>query len=100
MSDSVKRPQGPNVRRLIAYKMSVLMVPPGSGKRSLAAGVEALVMGNLPAFARHATEWVKMAIAAVKAAPDNPYGDDDETIAGVILAEAERRTNSPHGSKP
>jgi hypothetical protein len=68
--------QGPNVRKLIVHKMSLLMIPPGSKEP-----------------ARDATAWVEQAIAVVKTAPDNPYGDDDEAIAGAILEgiEAKKR---------
>jgi hypothetical protein len=34
---------------------------------------------------------VVLARPLVKAAPDNPYGDDDEAIAGAILAGIEER---------
>jgi tRNA G18 (ribose-2'-O)-methylase SpoU len=52
-------PQGPNVRRLIATKMSVLMIPPNTGKDALAVGIEAIKKpGNVGAVAREATDWV------------------------------------------
>jgi hypothetical protein len=41
--------------------------------------------------AREATAWVEQALAAVKSARDNPYGDDDEAIAGEILRQVEAR---------
>lgn len=34
---------------------------------------------------RAATQWVQDAIAAVKAAPNNTFGDDDEAIAAEVL---------------
>jgi hypothetical protein len=84
--------QGPNVKRLIAHKMSLLMIPPGSGKNALATGIAALMApGNVGKVAREATAWVEAAIAVVKTAPDNPYGNDDEAIAGELLAEVEKR---------
>lgn len=82
---SETRPQGPNVRRLIAHKMSLIMVPPGA-KDGFAAAVGSMLRpGGIGDAAKEATEWVRQAIAAVKAAPDNPHGDDDEAIAGEIL---------------
>jgi hypothetical protein len=41
--------------------------------------------------AREAEAWVEQALAAVKAAPGNPYGNDDEAIAGEILSQIEAR---------
>lgn len=86
--------QGPNVKKLIAHKMSLLMVPPGTGKGALAVAVGAMVKpGNVAAVAREATAWVELAIAAVRqAAEPNPWKHaDDEAIAGKILDEVEKR---------
>jgi hypothetical protein len=84
--------QGPNVKRLIAHKMSLLLIPPGSGKNALGVGLAGLAKpGNLVAVAREATAWVEEALAVVKTAPDNPYGEDDEAIAGAILEGIEAR---------
>jgi hypothetical protein len=78
--------QGPNVKRLIVYRMSQLMVPPGG---DIADAIEAIRKpGNIGAVAREATAWVERAIALVKTAPDNPY-PDDESIAGALFAEIE-----------
>ena len=75
--------QGPNVKKLIARKMSKDMVPDGGGLRD---AVKALrTPGNLSKVAQEATKWVEAAIAVVKTAPDNPYGDDNEAIAGAVL---------------
>jgi hypothetical protein len=79
---------GPNVRRLIAHKMSLDAIPPGGG---FADAVDFLLLGRLSQSGKTATEWVNQAIRAVKSAPDNPYGDDDETIAGAILARIEEK---------
>ncbi len=82
--------QGPNVRKLIAHKMSLIMIPPGT-VNGLATGIAALkAPGNVVKVAREATEWVMTALAAVKAAPGSTYTDDEE-IAGIILAEVEKR---------
>jgi hypothetical protein len=83
--------QGTNVKKLIVHKMAVLMIPPGTAN-PLGVGVAALVRpGNLAAVAREATAWVEQILTAVKAAPDNPYGTDDEAIAGEILRQIEAR---------
>jgi hypothetical protein len=84
--------QGPNVRRLITRKASLLMVPYGSG--GLATAIAALAKpGNIVAKTRQATAFVRHAIAAVRmAAEPNPYKTaDDEVIAGVILEEIEKQ---------
>ncbi len=83
--------QGPNVKRLIAHKMSLLMVPPGCGT-GLKTAIEALTKpGNIVAVALEATAWVEQALTLVKTAPGNPFGDDDEAIAGEILKGIEAR---------
>jgi hypothetical protein len=86
--------QGPNVKKLIVHKMSLIMVPSGCGDgkgKALATAIGALTKpGNLVAVAREATAWVEQAIATVRTAPDSPYKTDEE-IAGAILEEVERR---------
>lgn len=84
-----RRPQGPNIKKLIIEKMSASAIPAGGG---LAAGIAFLSsVANIIAAAREATAWVEQAIAVFKTAPDNPFGDDDEAIAGEILAGIEAR---------
>ena len=78
---------GPNVKKLIIHKMSVDAVPLGGG---LQDAIEYLA-SNLADSGRQAAELVKRAIAVVKTAPDNPYGDDDEAIAGELLRRIEER---------
>lgn len=81
--------QGPNVKKLICHKMALLMVPSGAG---FADGLRELTTpGNIGKRAREATEWVEQATVVVKTAPDNPYGDDDEAIAGEILRQIDSR---------
>ena len=82
---------GPNVKRLVIHKMSLLAIPIGSGERSLGLGVQAMM--NAPQLFREAHEWVVNAIALVKAAPDCAYmtDEDDEEIAGVLLKGIEER---------
>jgi hypothetical protein len=83
---------GPNVRRLIIRKMSLLVIPAGSGKDSLALGAEIFTDRNkFQSVALEASAFVQAAIDVMKTAPDNPYGDDDEAIAGAILKGIEER---------
>jgi hypothetical protein len=50
-------PQGPNVKRLIAHRMSLPLIPAGTPS-PLQAGLSALAKpGNITAVAREATEW-------------------------------------------
>ena len=79
---------GPNVKKLIAAKMAADAIPKGCGLQS---GLEYLMAPGLPQRAQAAAEWVRDAIQAVKSAPDNPFGDDDEMIAGEMLRLAEER---------
>lgn len=82
------RMMGPNVKRLIIAKMSRDAVPDGGGLADaigFLTSKDALLRG-----AREATKFVEAAIAAVKAAPDNKWGDD-EAIAGEILKQIELR---------
>lgn len=81
----------PNVKKLIIHKMSMLAIPVGSGKESVALGIQAIM--NVAPIYQQARDWVETAIATVKAAPDCPYTTDEE-IAGVILAGLEER-NGP-----
>jgi hypothetical protein len=76
--------QGPNVKKLIVRKMALLIVPRGSNT-GLGDVVDVLKGGRLGDVAREATDWVEAALRAVKSASGNPYGDDDEAIAGEIL---------------
>lgn len=83
---------GPNVRRLIARKMSLLAIPAGSDKDSLALGVEMFTnRDKFQSIATDAAAWVRAAIDVMKTAPDNPYGNDDEAIAAAILRGVEGR---------
>lgn len=83
---------GPNVRRLIARKMAILAIPVGSGKESFSRGLDVIAnRGKFSSLAAQASDWVQRAIETMKTAPDNPYGDDDEAIAGAILEGIEER---------
>jgi hypothetical protein len=82
---------GPNVKSLVIRKMSYGAIPDGGG---LMDGIKFL-RGDLTKSARKAQEWVDEAIATVKTAPDNPFGDD-EAIAGEILRQIECSTDVKH----
>jgi hypothetical protein len=87
---------GPNVKRLVIRRASLILVPEGCQPIAAAASAVLNGPGLLEAFAA-ARLWVTKAIAAVKSAPDNPYGDDDEAIAGAILAKMRERFSSGRG---
>lgn len=74
---------GPSVRKLIATKMASQMVGPNG---HIGTAIDAIMKpGNLAAHGKIASDFVVAAIAAVKSAPNNPYGDNDEAIAAEIL---------------
>lgn len=79
----------PNVNKLIARKMAIDAIPSGGG---LADGLKFLARAEsiMDGHAK-AKEWVEHAIAAVKGAPGNPFGDDDEAIAAEILSQIDKR---------
>lgn len=86
-----RAPLGPNVKKLISHRMAQLMIPEGADNPWV-AGMRALSSpAKVRAYALEATRWVAAALAVVKTAPDNPYGDDDEAIAGHILQGIEER---------
>jgi hypothetical protein len=88
-------PYGHNVTRLIASKMARDAIPAGVGaKRATQAGMSYLASPKLGERTRQAAEWVRQALAAVRAAPAyDPavHGADDEAIAGEILRRLESR---------
>ena len=77
---------GPNVRRLMILVMARQAIPPGGG---IAEGVEAIL--HLDRHARAALEWIEDALYAIKSAPDNPYGEDDEVIVADLLRQIEEK---------
>jgi len=77
--------QGPNVNKLIVCKMSIQGVPKDTPDPLRAVAEFFASTENLKEHAKEATEWVEQAILAVKLAPDNKWGNDDEAIAGEIL---------------
>jgi len=93
--DAAERPpMGPAVKRLIAARMTVLAIPPGTPEPWNAGAVALATPGNISRLAREATAWVTGALLAIKSAPDNPFGDDDEAIATALLNKCAERT--PH----
>ena len=84
---------GPNVKRLIAHKMSLDAVPAGGGMDAALSFLSS--KDNITESARRAKDWVRLAIKAVRSAAEpNPWKDaDDEAIAGHFLEKiAERQT--------
>ena len=86
--------QGANVKRLIAQKMATDAVPKDGGLANALAFLsnpQVIVEG-----ARKATEFVMLAIQAVReAAEPNPWKTaDDEAIAGEILRQIAERKKS------
>jgi len=75
--------QGPNFKKLVIRKMARDAVPDGGG---FADGLRFLSSPKgIASAVKRATEWVQQAINAVKAAPDNSFGNNDEAIANEIL---------------
>jgi hypothetical protein len=84
-----KRKIGPNLKKLMAHKMAIDMIPPGGDPFAF---VETIMDGKKhAAVAAAALEWSILAVNAVRSAVDNPYGDDEEVIAGEILKQIEER---------
>jgi len=80
---------GPNVKALLIEFLARIAVPPGGG---LADGLATLTNPDkMRLQAKQAQAEMEIALAAVKATRDNPFGDDDEAIAGSLLALLEER---------
>ena len=76
-------PLGPNAKRLLILFMSREAVPPGGG---IADGARFFLDAeHRKAVSDKAWDNMNTAINAVKSTTDNPYGDDEEAIAGAIL---------------
>ena len=87
-------PIGPNIKMLIATKMATDAIPAGGG---FADGVRFLSSKeSIIAGAKAATEFVKLAIQAVRQAGDpNPWRNaTDEEIAGELLRQIEAKKKS------
>jgi len=86
---SEDRKLGPNMKRLLTFFIARLSVPPGGG---FAAAIESLLSAErMKENAREGLRQVDQAITAMRAAPDKWYSDDEEEIAGIILAELDKR---------
>lgn len=84
---------GPNTRRLLAHFIAREAVPSGGG---LADGLNFLAdPERRRSGIGKAISDMEAALAVVKTAPDNPYGDDDEAIAAAILAKIEDTHAAP-----
>lgn len=84
---------GPNVKRLVAYRMATMMIPGGTPDPFMTGASAILAPGTLASAGREALRWAGSALAVIKSAPDNPYGDDNEAIAGALLQQIDARQN-------
>jgi len=83
----MERKHGPNFMQLAIHRVARDAIPDGGG---LADGIRLYTDSeHRQALFREAFAWVDDVIAAVRAAPDNPYGDDEEEIAAAILCKIE-----------
>lgn len=74
---------GPKAKELLAHFIAREAVPDGGG---IADGLDFLANAERRrAGMERAKANLDNALLAIKAAPDNPYGDDDEVIAAAIL---------------
>jgi hypothetical protein len=90
---------GPNVTKLITKFIAREAIPPGGG---MADGIEFFLNPERrkQVLAKAEADTLE-SIRAIKAAPDNPFGDNDEEIAGALLKKIEERMmNRSHGEKP
>lgn len=78
-----KRILGPNMKKLLARVVAREAIPPGGG---FADGVKFITSGKMGEVTRKSLDWIDEQIQAILSAPDNTYGDDEEAIAGNILA--------------
>ncbi len=87
---------GPNVTKLITKFIAREAVPPGGGLAS------ALEFFSNPEQRKQVLDSAEakaiQAIQAIKSAPDNPFGDDDERIAGELLAKIQERHLTPRAA--
>ena len=75
---------GPNMKKLLARVVARAAIPPGGG---FADGVRLITTpGALVKLTNTSIDWIDDAILAIRSAPDNPYGDDEEIIAAAILS--------------
>ena len=80
---------GPNVQKLIAKRAAQIIIPDGGGFfDGLAVFSEPV---RLQVSLIQATRWVEEVLRGVKAARENPWGEDDEKIAGAVLERIEQQ---------
>ena len=83
---------GPNIKNLFIRFVSREAIPDGGG---IGDGIKMFTdVDHRHKVMDRALENMNVAIEAVRLAPDNPYGDDQEVIAGVILEELVKKENS------
>jgi len=80
---------GPNVRKLICQKISLLAVPAGGGVADAIGFLSD--KDKIVRLTREATAWVEIALRAVREAPGGEAYGDDEAIAGEILRQVEEK---------
>ena len=79
----------PNVTKLITRFIAREAIPPGGG---LMDGVEFLIdRERRKQVLESAESKALQAIQLVRSAPDNPFGNDDEQIAGELLKKIKER---------
>lgn len=94
MTDEALESVGPNVRKLIARKMSLDAVPAGGG---FTAALDFLSRKeNITASAKSAKDWVRTALRAVReASAPNPWAlSTNEEIAGYLLEKITERESA------
>jgi hypothetical protein len=80
---------GPNVTKLITQFIAREAVPPGGG---LVSGLKFFQDKEYrKQVLKKAEADALTAIKAIQSAPDNPYGDDPEVIAGALLEKIRER---------
>ena len=73
---------GPNMQRIIATLFANNAIPAGGG---LEDGIAALMPGKIQEGMKRAEAEALKMMRVVKSAPDNPFGNDNEAIAGYVL---------------
>ena len=83
------RQLGPNAKSLLIRFMSREAIPEGG---DIADGVKFFLNNDhRKTVMDRAWENFNLAITAVRSAPDNPYGDDEEKISGAILEQIKEK---------
>ena len=82
---------GPNIKKLIGHKVALQMIPPGTANPIIAGFKAIMTPGLLSKHIEEAITWIQATFEVIKTAPDNPYGDDDEAIAGKLVHDIEER---------